>query len=76
MDVDSAPAASGSVTSKVDELSVRQKEKRELEALLDKDLAGDVGANATGVYELMGVVSHKGASADGGALLWWSSALF
>jgi hypothetical protein len=51
------------------EVEVRARERMELEALVDEELKKDVGSNPTGLYELVGVVSHKGASADGGAAL-------
>ncbi|KAI4215584.1 MAG: hypothetical protein LQ351_002053 [Letrouitia transgressa] len=40
--------------------------KRELFALIDPDLAKDEGANRSGLYELRGVITHQGASADSG----------
>ena len=40
--------------------------KKELFALIDPELAKDEGANKSGVYELRGVVTHQGASADSG----------
>jgi ubiquitin carboxyl-terminal hydrolase 14 len=40
--------------------------KVELKALLDQDLVKDEGANHSGLYELRGVVTHQGASADSG----------
>lgn len=40
--------------------------KKELFALIDKDLATDEGANKSGIYELRGVITHQGASADSG----------
>jgi ubiquitin carboxyl-terminal hydrolase 14 len=40
--------------------------KKELHALLDPKLAAEVGSNQTGLYELRGVVTHQGASADSG----------
>lgn len=40
--------------------------KKELNALIDQDLAKDDGANQSGLYELRGVVTHQGASADSG----------
>lgn len=40
--------------------------KKELFALIDSDLAADEGANKSGLYELRGVVTHQGASADSG----------
>ncbi|KAB5559809.1 hypothetical protein GE09DRAFT_1114499 [Coniochaeta sp. 2T2.1] len=40
--------------------------KKELHALIDPDLLKDDGANQSGLYELRGVVTHQGASADSG----------
>lgn len=40
--------------------------KKELNAIIDPGLRGDDGANQSGIYELRGVVTHQGASADSG----------
>jgi ubiquitin carboxyl-terminal hydrolase 14 len=40
--------------------------KKELFALINPDLAKDDGANKSGLYELRGLVTHQGASADSG----------
>ncbi|KAF6840677.1 Ubiquitin carboxyl-terminal hydrolase 6 [Colletotrichum plurivorum] len=40
--------------------------KKELFALVNQDLAKDEGTNQSGIYELRGVVTHQGASADSG----------
>ncbi|KAI8627069.1 ubiquitin carboxyl-terminal hydrolase-like protein [Xylariaceae sp. FL1651] len=40
--------------------------KKELNSLIDPNLAKDDGANQSGLYELRGVVTHQGASADSG----------
>ncbi|KAK5199036.1 deubiquitinating enzyme [Exophiala xenobiotica] len=40
--------------------------KKELHALIDQQLAEDEGANKSGLYELKGVITHQGASADSG----------
>lgn len=40
--------------------------KKELLALVDPKLTADDGANHTGLYELRGVITHQGASADSG----------
>ncbi|KAF1989140.1 ubiquitin carboxyl-terminal hydrolase 14 [Aulographum hederae CBS 113979] len=40
--------------------------KKELLALVDPKLGEDAGANQTGLYELRGVITHQGASADSG----------
>ncbi len=40
--------------------------KKELHALINPELLADEGANKSGLYELRGVVTHQGASADSG----------
>ncbi|EON68763.1 ubiquitin thiolesterase [Coniosporium apollinis CBS 100218] len=40
--------------------------KKELLSLVTPELAADDGANQTGLYELRGVITHQGASADSG----------
>lgn len=40
--------------------------KKELYATIDETLAADEGANKSGIYELRGVIAHRGASADSG----------
>ena len=40
--------------------------KKELFGLINPELAADEGANKSGLYELRGVVTHQGASADSG----------
>jgi ubiquitin carboxyl-terminal hydrolase 14 len=40
--------------------------KKELLTLVDPKLSADEGANHTGLYELRGVITHQGASADSG----------
>lgn len=40
--------------------------KRELNGLISAELRDDDGANQSGLYELRGVVTHQGASADSG----------
>ncbi|KAF7563883.1 hypothetical protein G7046_g267 [Stylonectria norvegica] len=40
--------------------------KKELNALINPDLRKDDGANQSGLYELRGVITHQGASADSG----------
>ncbi|KAL5118214.1 deubiquitinating enzyme [Pleosporales sp. CAS-2024a] len=40
--------------------------KKEVLALVDPKYGTDVGANQTGLYELRGVITHQGASADSG----------
>lgn len=40
--------------------------KKELFEIIDPELAADEGANKSGLYELRGVITHQGASADSG----------
>ncbi|KAL1849504.1 deubiquitinating enzyme [Paecilomyces lecythidis] len=42
------------------------KAKKELFELIDPKLATDEGTNRSGLYELRGVITHQGASADSG----------
>ncbi|KAI0830316.1 cysteine proteinase [Trametes gibbosa] len=49
-----------------DESVYREKEGTELEALVHPDIRADVGASLTGQYELVAIVTHKGAEADAG----------
>ncbi|KAL8279698.1 hypothetical protein RQP46_008011 [Phenoliferia psychrophenolica] len=55
----------------VDEPTQRATEATLLRSLVNEDLAKDVGANYTGMYELVAIVTHKGASADGGHYVGW-----
>ncbi|BGP43280.1 deubiquitinating enzyme [Rhodotorula kratochvilovae] len=57
-----------------DEETKRQEELATLLSLVHPDLEADKGANASGLYELVGIVSHKGASADGGHYVGWCAA--
>ncbi|KAH7103506.1 cysteine proteinase [Auriculariales sp. MPI-PUGE-AT-0066] len=58
-----APAAGGDLRP---EAEYRTKEREELEKLVHADLKSDIGASQTGLYELAGIVTHKGASAESG----------
>ncbi|KAK4699733.1 ubiquitin carboxyl-terminal hydrolase 14, partial [Phenoliferia sp. Uapishka_3] len=55
----------------VDEETKRKEESQLLRSLVSKNLQGDVGANLSGMYELVAIVTHKGASADGGHYIGW-----
>jgi len=44
----------------------REQEKAELEALVDPSIKGDIGATQTGLYDLVAIITHKGAAADSG----------
>jgi ubiquitin carboxyl-terminal hydrolase 14 len=49
-----------------DEGIYRAKEAAEFEALVDSSLKNDLGSSTTGLYELVAIVTHKGAAADSG----------
>jgi len=49
-----------------DEIVYRRREGAELLALVDKDSQADIGCNVSGVYDLVAIVTHKGAAADAG----------
>ncbi|EMD31068.1 hypothetical protein CERSUDRAFT_120121 [Gelatoporia subvermispora B] len=49
-----------------DEHVYREREVKELEALVHPDLKADVGSCATGLYDLVAIITHKGAAADAG----------
>lgn len=40
--------------------------EKELKEVVDPELVKDEGANVTGLYELMGLITHQGAGADSG----------
>ncbi|KAF8848661.1 cysteine proteinase [Acephala macrosclerotiorum] len=40
--------------------------KKELHAMISPELLNDEGANKSGLYELRGIITHQGASADSG----------
>jgi len=65
----SKPAADAD--SEEDEATIRERESALLMSLMDPELMGDVGTNPTAQYELCGIVTHKGASADGGHYMAW-----
>ncbi|KAH9980581.1 cysteine proteinase [Russula compacta] len=44
----------------------RDREKTELEALIDPSVKTDFGASQTGLYDLVAIITHKGAAADSG----------
>ena len=54
-----------------EELAEREKERASIRATVHPDLAADVGCNASALYELVGIVTHKGAAADAGHYISW-----
>ncbi|PLW21391.1 hypothetical protein PCANC_02520 [Puccinia coronata f. sp. avenae] len=61
----------GSEEEEEDEATIRERESAVLLSLMDPELMSDVGTNPTAQYELCGIVTHKGASADGGHYMAW-----
>ncbi|KII90142.1 hypothetical protein PLICRDRAFT_159510 [Plicaturopsis crispa FD-325 SS-3] len=49
-----------------DESVYREKEAAELQELVSPDLKADVGCSVSGLYDLVAIVTHKGAAADAG----------
>lgn len=56
----------GEAVSEEEELKIREDEARQVRESIHPDLASDLGANNSGLYELVGIVTHKGAAADAG----------
>ncbi|GAA5945898.1 hypothetical protein JCM3775_003340 [Rhodotorula graminis] len=75
MAVDPPAAGEGPAAGELpDEETKRHEELATLLSLVHPDLDADKGANVSGLYELVGIVSHKGASADGGHYVGWCAA--
>lgn len=55
-----------------EEKKKRAAEAEELEKLVDPALRSDVGSCASGLYDLIGIVTHKGQSSDGGHYIGWA----
>ncbi|KAL1746579.1 hypothetical protein HDZ31DRAFT_33831 [Schizophyllum fasciatum] len=49
-----------------DEFVIRTKEAEELKALTPQDIKNDIGASESGLYDLVAIITHKGAAADSG----------
>ncbi|KAK9363715.1 hypothetical protein V1504DRAFT_444311 [Lipomyces starkeyi] len=62
-------AGAGAGEKKEDEIAKLQ---AEVEAAVDPGLKTDEGSSVTGLYELIGVISHQGKSADSGHYQCWS----
>lgn len=63
---DAAPATATAGGELEPEEVYREKEAKELEALVHPDLKKDLGASNSGLYDLVAIITHKGAFADGG----------
>ncbi|KAF9221830.1 cysteine proteinase [Gyrodon lividus] len=67
VDEPAAPAPTTEVPGELEDEGIyRANELRELEALVDPELKADSGCSVTGLYELVAIVTHKGAYADSG----------
>ncbi|KAJ1301480.1 hypothetical protein OPQ81_008737 [Rhizoctonia solani] len=54
-----------------DEATAREREKAALDAVIDPEIRADTGAAVHALFELTAIVTHKGASADGGHYIGW-----
>lgn len=63
--------AQGAAMSDDDERKLRADEDQQVGDTVDEHLRGDVGCNTSALYELVGIVTHKGAAADAGHYISW-----
>lgn len=68
---DEAAAVEGGALTDEQEKAQRAKEAAELDATIDAGLRSDPGCNVSGLYDLVGIVTHKGAAADAGHYMSW-----
>ncbi|EST05854.1 Ubiquitin domain protein [Kalmanozyma brasiliensis GHG001] len=61
----------GQALSEEEELAERAKERETIRSTIHPDLLADTGCNPSALYELVGVVTHKGAAADAGHYISW-----
>lgn len=54
-----------------EEKEQRAREAADVLASIHADVRADVGANPSALYELVGIVTHKGAAADAGHYISW-----
>lgn len=70
--LETSSVAVGPVVSEEEkEQKIRERETKELEALVEPKLKEDVGATVSGLYELLAVITHKGTKASGGRYISW-----
>lgn len=67
----SADSKLGVPFTEEEELVQRQKERERIQSTIHPDLLADTGCNPSALYELVGVVTHKGAAADAGHYISW-----
>jgi len=54
-----------------DEATARAREKAALDEVIDQEVKADTGAAVHALFDLAAIVTHKGASADGGHYIGW-----
>ncbi|KAG8702714.1 deubiquitinating enzyme [Ceratobasidium sp. 395] len=54
-----------------DEATARAREKAALDEVIDPEVKADTGAAVHALFDLAAIVTHKGASADGGHYIGW-----
>jgi ubiquitin carboxyl-terminal hydrolase 14 len=67
----SSSSAPGQVLTEEEEVKLRAQEADEVRATVHPDLLNDHGCNTSALYELVGIVTHKGAAADAGHYISW-----
>ncbi|KAB5595074.1 Ubiquitin carboxyl-terminal hydrolase [Ceratobasidium theobromae] len=54
-----------------DEATAREREKAAMDEVIDPEIRADTGAAVHALFDLAAIVTHKGASADGGHYIGW-----
>ncbi|CCG81850.1 Ubiquitin carboxyl-terminal hydrolase [Taphrina deformans PYCC 5710] len=70
-------ASSSEISAKMDTMGASSDKpdlQKEVDSLLTEEMKNDTGANNCGLYELIGVLTHSGASADSGHYQAWMKA--
>ncbi|KAK9460976.1 uncharacterized protein V1516DRAFT_690970 [Lipomyces oligophaga] len=70
-DDSNSPATTGSAPGSEYDADITRLES-EVSAAVDPGLKQDDGVNSSGLYELIGIISHQGKSADSGHYQFWS----
>lgn len=63
--------SAGAALTHDEEVKLRDEERRQALEAIHPELRSDVGANTNGLYELVGIVTHKGAAAEAGHYISW-----
>lgn len=68
-------ASNDEISTKLDSMTSPTTDlQQEVDSLLTEEMKQDIGANNCGLYELIGVLTHSGASADSGHYQAWMKA--